>query len=191
MTAFDTDIRVPLIVSGPGVAPGTHTDAMAENIDLAKTFAELAGTTMMGDGHSLVPLLAGQDSGDWRNAILVEHHGPDVHRDDPDFQETGGGNPPSYEAMRTHRFLYVEYADGETEYYDLRRDPFELDNLSPALTPSQRALLHAELTELESCHDGAGCWTAMHVDQARPAVDIRRGATGSRRAQRRHHHRRR
>ena len=32
--------------------------------------------------------------------------------------------------MRTQQFLYVEYADGEREFYDLRRDPFELHNIA-------------------------------------------------------------
>ena len=39
MTAFDTDIRVPLVVAGPGVPAGRRTHAIAENIDLCPTFA--------------------------------------------------------------------------------------------------------------------------------------------------------
>ena len=59
LTAFDTDIRVPLVVVGPGVPPRQHHDAVAENIDLAKTFAAIGGTELTGDGHSLLPLLQG------------------------------------------------------------------------------------------------------------------------------------
>ena len=36
LTAFDTDIRVPLIVTGPGVPAGSSTHAMTENVDLAR-----------------------------------------------------------------------------------------------------------------------------------------------------------
>ena len=43
MTAFDTDIKVPLIIDGPGISPGTSISALAENIDLAPTFEALAG----------------------------------------------------------------------------------------------------------------------------------------------------
>ena len=62
MTAFDTDIRVPLVVVGPGIRPGTRIDALTENIDLAPTFEELAGHTPPPsvDGRSLVPLLEGR-----------------------------------------------------------------------------------------------------------------------------------
>ena len=57
LTAFDTDIHVPLVVVGPHVAPDTTTAAMAENIDLAKTFTAIGGTTLPSDGHSLLSLL--------------------------------------------------------------------------------------------------------------------------------------
>jgi N-acetylglucosamine-6-sulfatase len=164
MTAFDTDIRVPLVVVGPGVAAG-ETSAMAENVDLAKTFAAIGGTTLPSDGHSLLPALQGQTPDDWRNAILVEHHGPDLRGIDPDFQQTSSGNPRTYEAMRTHRFLYVEYDNGEREFYDLSQDPFELQNLADQLTWADRILLHTDLTAMENCHDGLSCWASMHVDK--------------------------
>ncbi|HWF73634.1 MAG TPA: sulfatase [Solirubrobacteraceae bacterium] len=163
LTAYDTDIRVPLVVAGPHVPAGTTTAAMAENVDLAKTFTAMGGTTLPGDGHSLMALLHGQTPADWRNAILVEHHGPDANPADPDAQASTSGNPTTYEAMRTHRFLYVEYADGEREFYDLVHDPSELDNLAGTLSKAQLSRLHAELVRLENCHTGPECWTAMHV----------------------------
>jgi N-acetylglucosamine-6-sulfatase len=163
MTAFDSDIHVPLVVVGPGVPAAQSTDAMVENIDLAKTFTAIGGTNLPGDGHSLLPLLEGQQPTDWRNAILVEHHGPDVRGVDPDFQQPASGNPTTYEAMRTRDFLYVEYKDGEREFYDLRSDPDELDNLAGRLTTSELAVLHSELLGIEHCHTGSSCWAAMHV----------------------------
>jgi N-acetylglucosamine-6-sulfatase len=165
LTAFDTDIHVPLVVVGPRVSPGARTGAMAENVDLAKTFAQLAGTTMAGDGHSLVPVLRGGTPAGWRNAVLIEHHGPRMSPLDPDFQQRASGNPWTYEAMRTRAFLYVEYTDGEREFYDLRHDPFELRNIASRLTPAERSELHAGLRAMRQCHDGQACWTAMHVSQ--------------------------
>jgi N-acetylglucosamine-6-sulfatase len=182
MTAFDTDIRVPLVISGPGIPAGTTTNAMAENIDLAKTFTQIGGTNLSGDGHSLIPLFGGGFMpADWRNAILVEHRGPNLAPSDPDFQPSGSGNPTTYEAMRTSRFLYVEYSDGEREIYNLVNDPFELHNLAGGLTPLQLDELHAELLNLERCHGASPCWAAMHVTT--PPGLIRT----LRRARRRHH----
>jgi arylsulfatase A-like enzyme len=174
LTAFDTDIHVPLVVTGPGVPVDTSSDAMTENVDLAETFAQMGGTTLdTGDGHSLLSLIHGTAPDDWRNAILVEHHGPKPDRDDPDEQDRASGNPPSYEAIRTPQFLYVEYDDGEREFYDLRTDPFELDNLAGSLSVDELTALHAELTQYEQCHGASACWTAGHL-QATVALRHRR-----------------
>jgi N-acetylglucosamine-6-sulfatase len=176
MTAFDTDIHVPLVVVGPGVPAGQSSDAMVENIDLAKTFAAIGGTDLPSDGHSLLPLLDGEPPADWRDAILVEHHGPDLGGADPDFQQPSSGNPRTYEAMRTHDLLYVEYNDGEREFYNLKTDPFELHNLAGSLTSSQLAVLHGDLLAIEHCHNGSACWAAMHVETESvvPGPDRRR-----------------
>jgi arylsulfatase A-like enzyme len=163
LTAYDTDIHVPLLITGPGVRSGTSTDSMAENVDLAETFAALGGTQFAGDGHSLVPLLYGAGAADWRDVVLVEHQGTRRSVLDPDFQQPASGSPTTYEAMRTPRVLYVEYADGEREFYDLRSDPFELHNRAARLTRSQSELLHSELRRLTRCHGERRCWSAMHV----------------------------
>jgi arylsulfatase A-like enzyme len=165
LTAYDTDIHVPLVVVGPGVPAGATTPAIAENIDLADTFAQIAGTDLPGDGHSLLSLFSGVTPTDWRTAALIEHHGPDLRGSDPDFQQPASGNPRTYEAMRTGQFLYVEYADGEREFYDLQTDPFELDNLAGRLDAVTLAQLHLALGAIENCHDGASCWAAMGGDQ--------------------------
>ena len=41
-SAYDTDVRVPLLITGPGVVPGSRA-RLTSNIDLAPTFEELAG----------------------------------------------------------------------------------------------------------------------------------------------------
>ena len=163
LTAYDTDIHVPLVVAGPGVPAGKSTGAMTQNIDLAKTFTQIGGTTLPSDGQSLMPLLEGKHPAHWRNTILVEHHGPDFGRTDPDAQNFDSGNPTTYEAMRTPDFLYVEYADGEREFYDLKTDPYELDNIAASLSPAEVALLHRHLRALERCHGARQCWAAGHV----------------------------
>src|SRR4051794_27810833 len=158
MTAFDSDIRVPLIVVGPGVTPGSSTDELAENIDLAPTFDRLAGATPPSsvDGHGLVGVLHGHVPADWRDEVLIEHHHPETPNGDPDRQLATSGNPPSYEALRTHQFLYVEYVTGERELYDLQTDPNELVNRYDELDAEGQALLHERLLALEGC-GGAFC----------------------------------
>jgi N-acetylglucosamine-6-sulfatase len=159
MTAFDTDIGVPLIVVGPGVPAGRTVGKLTGNIDLRPTFSELAGASVPAsvDGRSLVPLLTGTGGGSWRDATLIEHHGRDTDQTDPDFQSLQSGNPTSYEAIRTRDAVYVEYKNGDREYYDLVRDPFELDNTYADLSPGVQARLHDALARLESC-SGQDCW---------------------------------
>ncbi len=161
MTAFDTDIHVPLVISGPGVRRGHVTKNVAMNVDLAPTFETLAGVTPAKDvdGHSLVPLLRGTSSVGWRTAALIEHHGPDTDRTDPDLPAKNSGNPPSYEALRTATYTYVEYSDGTKEYYQRSSDPYELHNIVGNLSTATRARLHAQLTRMSTCHGGAACWS--------------------------------
>jgi N-acetylglucosamine-6-sulfatase len=167
-TAFDTDIRVPLIVVGPGVPAGVSSDAIVENIDLCPTFAEIAGLDAPtgADGHSLLGLLHGAEPSDWRDFALVEHHGPDVApmlADDPDNEARVGQNPSSYEAIRLANSLYVEYRGGETEYYDLTTDPWEMTNTAASLTPMRARKLHEAVTAAKTCHGAAACWQAQKL----------------------------
>jgi N-acetylglucosamine-6-sulfatase len=165
MTAFDTDIRVPLVVAGPGIAAGKGSTSAVENIDLAPTFQTIGGAPVSStvDGHNLLPLLHGGTGANWRTGSLVEHHGPDTMASDPDFPAPNSGNPPSYEALRTHTYTYVEYDDGSKEYYDRTTDPNELHNIVGTLGVAKLAQLHSALAGLENCHNGAACWTAGHV----------------------------
>src|SRR5256714_7026873 len=165
MTAFDTDIRVPLVVAGPGIAAGTSSTAAVENIDLTPTFLTSAGLPVPSDvdGRSLVPLLHGGSGSTWRTGSLVEHHGPDTMAGDPDLPAPNSGNPPSYQAIPTGTYTYAEYAHGSREDYDPTTDPHELANLAGSLSTARLAQLHAALTALQNCHGGAACWTAGHV----------------------------
>ena len=179
-TAFDSDIRVPLIVVGPGVPAGRTVGEITENVDLCPTFERLAGASVGPnvDGHSLTGLLgqlvttpahgrslpasAREPGGEWRREILVEHHGPSLGPTDPDLPTRGSGNPFSYEALRTSSSLYVEYVTGEREYYNLRTDPFELHNLAAHLSPAHERKLHLALVAVEACHGQRSCWRAQH-----------------------------
>jgi N-acetylglucosamine-6-sulfatase len=162
LTAFDTDIHVPLAIVGPKIAPALTISAFAENIDLRSTFDDLAGTTPSEgvDGRSLTPLLFNTSKGvpsGWPEGVLVEHQGPDAKAAGPDRPAPFSGNPPSYRALRLTNGLYVEYADGAREYYDLSSDPYELDNVYSSLPPARVVALHDELVSLEHCHDHPAC----------------------------------
>ncbi len=159
---YDTDIHVPLIVAGPGVNPGTTSDALVANIDLCPTFEDIGqgAHTALVDGRTLLPLLRGEPSADWRKAVLIEHRRPtSLEEAGPDWQSSAW-NPLSYHAMRLEDALYVEYADGQREYYDIARDPYELRNLAPQLTLAQLRALHRPLVAMMTCRGADACWAA-------------------------------
>jgi arylsulfatase A-like enzyme len=163
LTAFDTDIKVPLVVTGPGVPADRVVSAMTENIDLCPSFEDLAGAPIPPsvDGHSLLALMHGERAPGWPREVLIEHHGRVLDREDPDLPIRGSGNPPSYEALRTPGSLYVEYATGEREFYDLRRDPFELQSIAAQLAPGRLRRLHRALVRIERCHGASSCRRAQ------------------------------
>jgi arylsulfatase A-like enzyme len=165
-TAFDTDIQVPLVVTGPGIPAGRTVSAMTSSIDLAPTFEQLAGARPTGvrDGVSLVPLLRGSaPPTEWQRAVLVEHHGPVKQLWDPDRQPARSGAPPTYEAIRTSTSLYVEYVTGEQEYYDLTTDPNELHNIAATTPASRIAELRRALHALATCHGARACGLAARM----------------------------
>ncbi|WP_396445989.1 sulfatase [Actinomadura sp.] len=161
MTPYTSDIRVPFVFTGPGIRAGGRVDAITQNTDLAPTFLDLARLRVPGtaDGRSLVPFLRGTAPRDWREMALIEHVKPPFSAADPDRQDSLPGSPATYNALRTADMLYVEYADGELEYYDLTRDPDHLDNLAATMPAELRRRLSALLYSLTHC-SGVSCASA-------------------------------
>ena len=104
------------------VRPGATTGAIVANVDLAPTLAAVAGvrTPSLDDSVSLLPLLRGRSPP--RQQLLLEHR-----------HYGGEWDPPSYCGVRTPHWLFVHYATGEEELYNLDRDPWELRNLRHAV----------------------------------------------------------
>ena len=118
------------------MAAGSRTRLLVLNIDLAPTWAALAGIPipMSVDGRSLVPLLRGQ-APRWRRGFLVEQHGP------------GARNG----ALRTQTHFFAAYpATGEHEFYDLDADPLQL-NSGPVPPRIGRRHLEAWTRILRGC----------------------------------------
>jgi N-acetylglucosamine-6-sulfatase len=148
---YEEDVRMPLLVRGPGVAAGSNTSKLALNTDYLPTFADLACSSSspcdtqnwryVPDGRSLLPVLKGNAT-NWRSAVLLEgHQGPWKHA------------VPAYAGIRTvgahEERKYLEYETGERELYYLGSNPHELNNRYPATMPS--AELVTRLQALKTC----------------------------------------
>ena len=125
---YEESIRVPMVVRYDPLTVVPRTDDhLVANIDLAPTFADLAGLPVRGvDGRSLVPLLSSPDP-PWRSDLLVEH--------------ALGNGIPTYCAVRSESHLYVRYDPPEEELYDLAIDPYQLENR--AGDPAYASILEA------------------------------------------------
>lgn len=154
-TAYDTDIRVPLVVRGPDVVADASVQAMTSSIDLAPTLEAIAGARPASgpDGTSLLPLLRGALPSGWQQAVLVEQPAPPT-------QSPRTGAPPGYAAVRTPNSLFVSYTGDGSEYYDLSNDPAELHNLATTVPPRQLTALRATLAALRGCSGVTQCQAA-------------------------------
>jgi arylsulfatase A-like enzyme len=144
---YEESLRMPLLVRYPGVvAPGSTSDLMALNVDLAQTILELAGVppTAAMQGRSLVPLLRGERPADWRTSIYYRYW---MHLD-------GAHGVWAHRGVRTQTHKLVHYhgtteepRPDEWELFDLRRDPSELRSLHD--DPAHAGLLAELRAELE------------------------------------------
>ncbi|MEV5573000.1 sulfatase [Spirillospora sp. NPDC052269] len=164
-TPYEEDIRVPTLVRGPGIRPGTSTSALAGTVDLAPTFTNLAGSPLpsCAEGRSLFPILKGHRPADWRKALLVEFFAghPSTHPEGPDCDSRPSHVrtcplPPTYAALRTERNTYVEYKTGERQLFDLAKDPDELHNAIADAKPTFVHQMSSWLTRFRACR-GATC----------------------------------
>lgn len=122
--AYEESLRIPLLMRLPGtIKPASSSDEMVQSIDVAPTMLTLAGAKVPNtmDGVSLTPLFSGKPSA-WRKSIYVEYYTDIVF---PRTFKMG------YDAVRTERHKYIQYRDleGMDELYDLKQDPYEMNNL--------------------------------------------------------------
>jgi N-acetylglucosamine-6-sulfatase len=142
--AYEESIRIPLAMRFPPlIAAGSTPDGFAITIDFAPTFVELAGSSIPRGfhGRSLLPLLKGPAPIDWRKSFLIEYYSDSVF---PRMHKMG------YEAVRNERWKYIrftEQADAD-ELYDLKDDPYELNNL--VRDPESARTIATMRQELES-----------------------------------------
>ena len=112
--------RVPYIVRGPGIAPGSETEALIYLHDTFPTFCDLAG----------IDLPATLDGNDGRSFRAVLEGTSTTHRDVL-YGLYAGGSRPGMRAVTDGRFKLIKYDVGgnttqETQLFDLQENPFEL-----------------------------------------------------------------
>jgi arylsulfatase A-like enzyme/Flp pilus assembly protein TadD len=133
---YEATLRVPLVLRGPGVKPGTRLGGVARTIDLFPTLVEMTGLAGGGpvtSGQSLAPALKGGATKD--QPSFAESLVPLLHYGWSDLR-----------AVRDGRWKYI--LAPKPELYDLDNDPGELKNLvdsDQAKASAMRASLEQRL----------------------------------------------
>ncbi len=149
-TTWEESTRVPMVIAGPGVNENKECHTPVSLIDLYPTLLDYCnlpgspnshGNNRELDGFSLVSLLEDPVLGNWE--------GPSValtavcSQQELEVNQPGLKDQQQY-SIRSDRYRYILYRNGEEELYDQRYDPFEWFNL--ASDPSY-SVLKEELRE--------------------------------------------
>lgn len=170
---YEFDIRVPLMVRGPGIKPNQTLQAPVLNIDFGPTFLDIAGVNLSlvnMDGQSFLSQMAPPlRNGSARPYFLVEYTGEGHPAPDPACPKLGPGLSQcfpdcvcedafnnTYACVRTlkdYNMQYCEFADSESfvEVYNLTSDPHQLENIVKKVDPAVLQTMNQRLIRLQSC----------------------------------------
>jgi uncharacterized sulfatase len=117
-TLFERSCRAPLIISAPGMKGGQVSRSLVEFVDLYPTIADLCGLKMphAAAGVSLRPVLADPAASIKDAAFTLVTRGANFHG----------------QSVRTARWRFTLWSDGQTELYDHDKDPEENHNVAKA-----------------------------------------------------------
>jgi len=118
---YEESFRTPMVMRYPGVIkPGTQSQHMVMNLDIAPTLLDLAGVAVPSDmqGESFLSLLTDKSS-KGRDGIYYHYYENGEHAVSPHF------------GIKTERYKLIRfYKRVESwELYDLKKDPQEMNNL--------------------------------------------------------------
>ena len=188
---YNPVIRVPLLITGPGMRKRENRWDPLDVVDLTATLLDFARAPAprTPDGVSYRNVLLHGDKG-WSTGVPYEEGwmmpGPASKRHhDPDFPLIS--HPARFmhqrhvdgamgQGVKTGRYMYVRFGDGSEELYDEAKDPLEMNNV--ALSPTYarvKAQLRAVAEQLMHC-TGMACRATLPPDlRMSPAAERRSG----------------
>ena len=231
---YETDIRVPLVISGPGVLQNVHRDEYVSHVDIAPTILDLAGAPIPADwdGKSFKDLLFSSQPFK-SDPVLIEYEG----EADPitmgnlycgasktTFDDLGRARSAgqyksalcdswnnTYTCLRganlgvfmSHEFLFCQFEcyayvikkddlrrikrgaktrvpckknspNAIGEFYDLERDPHQLENRILHLPRVTKVAITRRLNAMKACRGQISCVAArsgLHFDDDNSIAD--------------------
>jgi arylsulfatase B len=132
-TLYEGGIRVPLIISGPGIPAGAQSTALVNTTDIFATLVELSGNKLpeelVHDSVSLAPYFDTPSSNSIRDFMFA------------DAFYAGSGIEEGAFTVRDDRFKLIRWHDHQ-ELYDLENDPYEnADLLADGESEDERTII--------------------------------------------------
>jgi len=127
MNMYESSVRVPLIVAGPGIAPGQTLENVVSTIDLFPTFLDIAGVDKPDwlDGESLLPMLRGETT---------------ESRDSAFASFTGTTMNTTAWMLRKGPWKYIAYPGFPPQLFNVDEDPDEIRDLSSACSEVAKSM---------------------------------------------------
>lgn len=158
--AYEEAIGIPLVIAGPGFAPGTTFSKMVGQADIPATIVDLANARsgLEADGTSLARMRTTDAVGS-RRVLPIEGGTWAVPHE---RSQPTDRIKRFYWGARWSHYLYVQYAPGFREFYDLRTDPYQLENVYEPPKQATRAQLSLMrwVKRHKDC-DGVECSTPL------------------------------
>jgi arylsulfatase A-like enzyme len=154
-TVYEGGVRVPLVITGPGVTRIGRDAHLATDEDIYATIAQLAGASLannsINNGYSLVPLLSSGQATTGRKYSFTE------------LCANNGAGAKQF-AIRDERYK-VLFNGRVWEMFDLQNDPWEQKNIyGSAELARVRAMLLQELSSLKMKAATNGCFVNIPDD---------------------------
>ena len=142
---FDQSFHIPLIIRDPSeqaaATRGLQMEGFTENIDIMPTMLEWLGipTPVQCDGMSLMPSIRrGQFPSNWRKEVHWEYDFRDIPKGKAMEDSLSlTHHQCTLNVIRDNRYKYVHFVGLPPLFFDLQKDPQELNNLadSPEYLP--------------------------------------------------------
>lgn len=167
---YDTDVSLPMYISGPGIPKGVIFPHPTNHLDITATFVEFANAqsfvpTLL-DGKSFASEFA--DNGKGANADTWRQYS---------FSEFFA-NTNTWRLIRvvnsTHKFSVVRWCTNDTEVFDMIADKWQTKNLAgqPGFAATAESIFLPITAALGHC-DGTNCSTQLDsLTQMAPSLPI-------------------
>jgi arylsulfatase A-like enzyme len=155
--ASEGGLRVPMVISGPGIEPRGFVGGRSQVADIAPTLLDAAGVTFTHDefyGRSLMPMLTGQAD--------------QVYGEKDSFAFEVSGTAALYRGSWKITKTPEPFGDGKWHLYDIATDPGETSDIA-ARHP---AVFQEMLNEYQSYANDVGVFEMAAGDSARRQLTI-------------------